>query len=99
MANQPSKHRRLSRNQLYLVAGLFIALVVLVANFSALAAAILLIVGFGSVGIFIARERSALGRYALSTECEKCGAPLQEHVGMPERVRPNCGHTQSWAKR
>lgn|SRR5665213_354801 len=98
MTSQLTTKRRLSRNTLYLIMIVYIAVVVLVWSWESYLAAILILAGAGSSGYLILRDRRSLGRYAISTECESCGSMLQEHTGIPEAVCRSCGRKQSWAK-
>jgi len=47
--------------------------------------------------IVAARRHPRAGRVAISIDCQRCGAHLTSHVGVPERVCRQCGHAQAWA--
>ena len=98
MTSELTTRRRLSRNTLYLIMFVYIAVVVLVWSWESYLAGILILAGAGSSGYLILRDRQGVGRHAFSTECESCGSMLREHLGMPESVCKSCGRKQSWAK-
>jgi hypothetical protein len=87
----------MSRNALLSVVGGFLIAALIVSGSSPPAAVALLAAGAASGLWYFARHRSGAVRFFISTECERCGALLQEHLGLPERACRTCGHPQSWA--
>jgi len=86
----------MSRNVLWSGVILYAAVVVFVFQWSGYAGTVLLLAG-AVVWFFLMKNRSQLRGTRLSTTCERCDAPLAEHVGMPAGTCLACGHLQSWA--
>jgi hypothetical protein len=98
MTDSTPTKKPLNRNAMYLIVGLFAIVVLLVWNWERYLAAAMIIGAIAYVGYRVLPNRSALGRYRISTVCDGCGAMLQQHMGVPETVCRSCGKRQSWSK-
>ncbi len=88
----------MSRNRLWLYVGVFFAAALALGSWSWTAATVLVLAGMAAGLIVALKHRPGTGPYSMSTNCQSCGAHLQSHAGLPERVCSSCGHRQSWAR-
>ncbi len=86
-----------SRNTMSLMLIVYALIVLIAYNWEPILGTIVLVLGVSSGVVIIVRNRPKSGPLSFSTECQKCGAPLRSHAGLPERTCPSCGHQQSWA--
>jgi hypothetical protein len=88
----------MSRNRLWLIVGVVFAAALALGSWS-WTASTLLIVACLAAGLGVAlKRRPTTGPYSFSTTCAHCGALLQAHAGLPERVCSTCGERQPWAR-
>jgi len=88
----------MSRNRLWLIAGGYVVLALVIGVWSRLAAEILIAAGLIALVLLALRKRPRTGPLSISDTCERCGSLLQERAGLPEPTCRACGHRQSWAR-
>jgi hypothetical protein len=76
------------------------AVVLVVGHWSVLLAGLIALAMLVFLVVMLKYRRAGLsvGGIGMSTECEKCGALLQESVGTPSSICSACGHHQSWSR-
>ena len=88
----------MSRNRLWTIAIAFMAVALVIEGWSPPAAVLFVVAGLIFALSRALKKRPNSGPWSFSIDCQRCGAPLQLHVGFPSRTCSQCGHRQSWAR-
>ena len=88
----------MSRNRLWSIAVSFLAAALVIEAWSRFAAVLFVALGIGLATSLALKNRPNSGPLSISTDCERCGAPLPMHIGFPDRTCAQCGHRQSWGR-